>query len=169
VELDAELAPLEMPRDVFHELCEHARNAHPEECCGLIFGTPDRRFARVVRCRNEMNQRHAEDSERYPRDNRTGFWMSQIDYGKALEKYELFGERVTAVYHSHVDCGVYLSEHDLDYAEPGVFPDADQIVISVRSETVGGREEGRFEDAGIFRRERVGSPLIGRRLVAGTP
>jgi len=95
--------------------------------------------------------------------------MSQADYLAAVEKYERLGERVTAVYHSHVDCGVYLSEHDLDYAEPGVFPDADHIVISVRTETVGGRQEGGFVGAGIFRRERVGSPLIGCRLVAGTP
>jgi hypothetical protein len=68
-----------------------------------------------------------------------------------------------------VDADVYLSERDLEYAEPGAFPDADHIVISVRTEIVGGREEGRFQAAGIFQRERVGSPLIGRRLVPGTP
>jgi proteasome lid subunit RPN8/RPN11 len=168
VEIDANLVPLEMPGGVFDDLCKHAREAHPEECCGLIFGTVEQRFARAVLCRNEMTQRHGEDPVRFPRDNRTGFWMSQADYGRALA--EAGGdERVTAVYHSHVDFGVYLSEHDLDYAEPGVFPDADQIVISVRTEAVGGETQGRIVGAGIFRRERVGSPLIGRRLVAGTP
>jgi proteasome lid subunit RPN8/RPN11 len=116
-----------------------------------------------------MTRLHQGDPVRFPRDNRTGFWMSQTDYQKAVEKYEPIGERVTAVYHSHVDCGVYLSETDLEYADPGAFPDADHIVISVRGETVGGQTEGRVDDAGIFRRERVGSPLIGRRLVGGTP
>ena len=164
VELDAELTPLEMPGGVFHELCEHARTTCPEECCGLIFGTAQQRFARAVRCRNEATLHYGD-----PRANHTRFWMSQVDLQQALEKWEALGEHVTAVYHSHVDCGVYLSESDLDYADPGAFPAADHVVISVRKETVGGREEGRFEAAGIFQRERVGSPLIGRPLVAGTP
>jgi proteasome lid subunit RPN8/RPN11 len=164
VELDAALTPLEMPGGVFHELCEHARTTCPEECCGLIFGTAEQRFARAVRCRNEATLHHADREA-----NLTRFWMSQADLQDALETYEPLGERVTAIYHSHIDTGVYLSERDLEHAEPGFFPDADHIVISVRKEAVGGRDEGRFEAAGIFQRERVGSPLIGRRLVAGTP
>jgi proteasome lid subunit RPN8/RPN11 len=157
VDLDAELTPLEMPGGVFHELCKHARETYPHECCGLIFGTAGERYTRAVRCGNVAREQHRK------------FWMSQIDLQDALEKYEPLGERVTAVYHSHVDAGVYLSEHDLEYAEPGAFPNADHIVVSVRRETVGSEMVGEVAGVGIFRRERVGSPLIGRRLVAGTP
>ena len=57
VQLDAKADPVEMPGEVFHELCEHARNACPEECCGLVFGTAHQRYARAVRCRNEATVR----------------------------------------------------------------------------------------------------------------
>ena len=66
-------------------------------------------------------------------------------------------ERVSAVYHSHVGAGAYLSEMDLEYAEHAFFPfpDAHQIVIEVY-----GNEDavGRI---GIFRRDGVGRPFQG--------
>jgi proteasome lid subunit RPN8/RPN11 len=70
---------------------------------------------------------------------------------------------VTAVYHSHVDMGAYLSELDLEYAEHGLFPfpEADQIVVSV--------VDGRVAEDGVavFRRDGQGGSFRGRRLAPG--
>jgi len=46
---------------------------------------------------------------------------------------------VTAVYHSHVGAGAYLSDMDLEFAERerSRFPDADWIVLAVFERSVG--------------------------------
>ncbi|MEE2679469.1 MAG: hypothetical protein VX546_12890, partial [Myxococcota bacterium] len=62
------------------------------------------------------------------------------------------GERVTAVYHSHVGVACYLSDVDLELVELSQFPDAEQVVISVREEHL---------EAGIFRRDGIGQPFVG--------
>jgi proteasome lid subunit RPN8/RPN11 len=157
VDVDQTTEPVEMPPDVLHELYAHAREALPEECCGLVIGGPGARFSRVVRCRNEMSRRHSEDPVRFPRDNRSGFWMSEVDSQRALEEAEAGGQRVTAVYHSHVDVDAYLSELDLEYAEPGVFPDAAQLVIAV--------SEGGVKRVAIFQRAAAGQPFGGHPVV----
>jgi proteasome lid subunit RPN8/RPN11 len=69
----------------------------------------------VVRCRNEATPRHLKDPEIQPRDGREAFVMNEHDYASAEKFAEARGERVTAVYHSHVGAGAYLSETDLDY------------------------------------------------------
>jgi proteasome lid subunit RPN8/RPN11 len=116
VEIDHSQAPVRMPAQILHELCQHALETLPEECCGLLVGNSLERYRRVVRCRNEMTARHQA------------------------------GELVTAVYHSHVGAGAYLSEMDLAYAENRFFPfpKADQIVLPVYDRTV--------RDAAVFRR-----------------
>jgi proteasome lid subunit RPN8/RPN11 len=70
--------------------------------------------------------------------------MSEHDYLKAVQEAEAAGARVTAVYHSHVGAGAYLSPMDLEFAEQPLFPfpEADQIVIPVYDRTV--RELGAF-------------------------
>jgi proteasome lid subunit RPN8/RPN11 len=159
VEVEQTAEPVEMPPRVLHELYAHAREALPEECCGLVLGGAGERFSRVVRCRNEMSRRHHESPERFPRDNRNGFWMSEVDTQRALEEAESHGEQVTAVYHSHVDVDAYLSEMDLEYAEPGVFPEAAQVVIAV--------SEGGVKRVALFERDRVGCGFRGRPVVSG--
>ena len=60
------------------------------------------------------------------------------------------GERVTCVYHSHVEAGAYFSEMDQDFAGQPLFPfpDADHLVVSV----VGAK----IVDQAIFRRAAAG-------------
>jgi proteasome lid subunit RPN8/RPN11 len=159
VEVDQTAEPVAMPPRVLHELYAHAREALPEECCGLVLGGVGERFGRVVRCRNEMSRRHHESPQRFPRDNRNGFWMSEVDTQRALEDAERHGEWVTAVYHSHVDVDAYLSELDLEYAEPGVFPEAAQVVIAV--------SEGGVKRVALFERDGVGRAFRGRPVVSG--
>jgi len=158
VDVDQTAEAVAMSPEVLHELYAHALDAQPEECCGLVLGSDARRFGKVVRCRNEMNLRHTEDPQRYPRDNRSGFWMSEADAQRALEGADANGLRVTAIYHSHVDVDAYLSELDLEYAEPGPYPDAAQLVIAV--------SEGGVKRVAIFERESVGQPFRGHPVAS---
>ncbi len=158
VEVDETIPEAEIAPRILNELSAHARETLPEECCGLIFGDDRDRFRRVVRCRNVMNQRHHEDPVSYPRDAREAYFMSPEDYQQALKDAELAGERVMAVFHSHVDSGAYLSEMDLEYAEHVGFPfaGADQIVIAVF--------EGKVRSLALFRRNEPGKGFEGRRI-----
>lgn len=158
VDVDEAAESVAMSPEVLHELYAHARETLPEECCGLVLGDDDTRFRRAVRCRNEMSRRHHEDPIRFPRDNRSGFWMSEGDTQRVLEEAEATRERVTAVYHSHVDVDAYLSEMDLEYADPGVFPGAAQIVIAV--------SEGQVKRVALFQRTHPGGAFLGHPVVS---
>ncbi len=170
VEVESSLPPVVLPARIVSELLGHARETLPEECCGLIVGTAVHRYRHLVRCRNEMTQRHRADPVGHPLDGRAAFWMNEADYMHTREEAEAAGERVTAVYHSHVGTGVYLSEMDLDYARHAFFPfpDADQIVVAVPSPDAGHvtmrLEEGCVQGIGIFLWDAPGAAFRGRRV-----
>jgi proteasome lid subunit RPN8/RPN11 len=161
VEVDEAIPEAEIAPPVLLELSAHARETLPEECCGLVLGDDREPFGRVFRCRNVMTARHHEDPLTHPRDARQAYFMSPEDYLLAQKEADLAGERVTAVYHSHVDSGAYLSEMDLEYAEHKgfPFPNADQIVIAV--------SEGKVHSLALFQREEPGKGFNGRRIAWG--
>ena len=163
VDVDETHSPVAISGRILNELFAHALETLPEECCGLMVGDEREPFRRLVRCRNDMTQRHRSDPDRYPHDACEAFYMNEADYQRALEQAEDAGEGVTAVYHSHVGSGTYLSEMDLEYAEGGFFPfrEADQIVLSVF--------ERRVTGVGIFQRVAIGGPFMGRRLESAGP
>ncbi|MAI77867.1 MAG: hypothetical protein CL917_02900 [Deltaproteobacteria bacterium] len=133
-----------VPGTVLHEMCSHALDAVPEECCGLITGSPEAPFGRVSRITNVMNKMHLNNPNQYPRDARVGYYMAEVEYLSALSQAEARGESVTGVYHSHVDAGAYLSGEDLAYAENPLFPfpGAFQIVLGVTA--------GRIKEVAYF-------------------
>jgi proteasome lid subunit RPN8/RPN11 len=160
IEVDPDAPPLLVPAAVLNELFAHAREAEPEECCGLVTGTTDAPFLHVIRCRNDMTRHHQLDPVAYPRDGRQGFYMNEQDYLRAEDEAQARGERITAVYHSHVEAGAYFSEMDQDFAgEPLYpFPDADHFVVSV----VGGK----VVDHAVFRRDAATGVFAGRCVMA---
>lgn len=133
IEVDAAAPPLPIAGHILEELERHAVEAYPEECCGLIIGDEVTRYRRAYRCGNEMTARHQRDPVAYPRDGRAAYYMNEQDYMRALKEARADGRDVTAVYHSHVGAGAYLSEMDLEYAQSELFPfpQADQIVLAV--------------------------------------
>jgi adenylyltransferase/sulfurtransferase len=157
-DVDETLESAVMPGRILNELYTHALETQPEECCGLIIGDGAVRYQRLVRCRNDMTQRHQKDPAAFPRDGREAFYMNELDYMHAQEKAESDGLEVTAVYHSHVGSAVYLSEMDLEYAESGLFPfpEAEHIVVSV--------SEGKVRGLGVFRRDDTGGSFRGRSV-----
>ncbi len=161
IELDTSLAPVTISGRVLNELCAHARETQPEECCGLIAGNDEELYRSMYRCRNEMTLCHRKDPAQYPRDGKKAFLMNQVDYLTALQEAEKVGEEVQAVYHSHVGAGVYFSEMDQEFAEHELFPfpDVAHIVIAVW--------DGPAAQFGIFDRRVDSEGFVGRRLVAG--
>ena len=129
---------MRIPATVLHEMMKHALETGPEECCGLIVGDEREPFRHVHRCHNEMTAKHNKDPQEFPRDNHSAFYMSDGDIAAVQREAERSGMTVTAVYHSHVGAGAYLSEMDLEFAEQerSRFPDADWIVLAVFERSV---------------------------------
>ncbi len=163
VDLTAELESRPIPNDILHEICQHALDVAPEECCGLLLGDDEGWARRVVRITNVMTKMHAGDPEAFPRDARHAYYMSEVEYLKAVQEAEERAERVTAVYHSHFGQGCYLSPDDVAFATHPLFPfpDAAQIVVSLL--------DGEVKQAGVFERRpgaASGSGFVGRTLEA---
>jgi [CysO sulfur-carrier protein]-S-L-cysteine hydrolase len=161
IELDPDLAPSTISSEVLHEICRHALDVAPEECCGLVLGNPETTFLRSVRISNVMTKKHLEDPMAFPRDAFHAYYMSEIEYQRIIEEAEASSEHVCAIYHSHVEQGCYLSKDDLAFAVHPLFPfpEASQIVVSILAE--------RIDEVGIFERAEDGpSQFIGRRLEA---
>ena len=112
----------------------HAREAYPEEACGLLVG--DRGGDGVDearRCENLQNALHAEDPEANPRDARRAYSLGAKDLF-FLDRSQRTERPARVVYHSHVEVGAYFSAKDRDDAllfdEPR-FP-VDYLVVDVR-------------------------------------
>lgn len=158
---DPSLEPVAMPVPILNEIYAHARETLPEECCGLVIGDGREPHREVIRCRNDMTRLHQRDATTYPRDGRQGFFMNENDYIAAEREAAARSERVTVVYHSHVDCGAYFSAMDQDFAARPLypFPDADHLVVGIAGGTV--KEQGLFRldrDQSRFR----GFPVVSR-------
>jgi len=139
------------------ELCAHALEAQPEECCGLLTGNGAQRFTRVHRCQNVMTALHRENPAQFPRDGRQAYYMNEADYLRTQQEAEAAGQGVTAVYHSHVGAGLHFSSMDQLYARQALFPfpEAAQIVLSVWDRVV---------EAGVFEPTAEGRGFRGRPL-----
>ncbi|MCH2185534.1 Mov34/MPN/PAD-1 family protein [Myxococcota bacterium] len=149
IELNRDLDPVPLPASVMSEICRHALDTAPEECCGLVVGSIHQRFEKPCRITNVMTKMHLSDPVSFPRDARQAYYMTEVEYLRAQQEAEGAGRFVSAVYHSHVDAGAYLSNEDLAYAEHPLFPfpGAAQIVISVLG--------GRVKEAAIFEMDPV--------------
>jgi [CysO sulfur-carrier protein]-S-L-cysteine hydrolase len=103
-----------IPRAIYEELLEHAREDAPNECCGLI-GGEDGVAKTVYRARN------AEASPlRYNLDPQDQFRiMSEMDES---------GEELAAIYHSHIASPAYPSQTDINLA---AYPDALYLIVSL--------------------------------------
>ena len=161
IDVNRTLPPVLMPARLLNALCEHARETHPEECCGLLTGRASGCFEAAHRCRNEMTRLHQRDPRAHPRSGETAFHMNEADVVRVAGEAEGKHWLVTAVYHSHADAGPYFSELDQEFArQPGFpFPHAQHVVISVL--------EGLVGEAAVFRRIEEAPGFEGRVLLGG--
>ncbi len=120
-----------------NEICAHAKQEFPNECCGVILHTETQEFVRP--CRNIQNEMHQDDPKTYPRDARTAYLMHPDDLIAIHKEAETEQKPIKAFYHSHPNHEAYFSEKDKSDAiiwdEPA-YPGVAYLVISIYENTV---------------------------------
>lgn len=136
------MTTINLPRPVWNKIEVHAREAYPEECCGVVIqreGTLE-----VVPVTNIQNTLHARDPVTFPRTARTAYSMNYEEVAPLLEAAYAGSLRLIAFYHSHPDHDAYFSAEDRAAAEAWLddpnYAAAKQIVVSVRNGTVVGAQ-----------------------------
>jgi proteasome lid subunit RPN8/RPN11 len=105
---------MRIPRSLYEQMLEQAREEAPNECCGLIGGN-DGEARTVYRARN------AEASPlRYNLDPQDQF--------RIMREMEEGGEELAAIYHSHTKSPAYPSQTDINLA---AYPDALYLILSL--------------------------------------
>jgi proteasome lid subunit RPN8/RPN11 len=118
-------APLVIQRLALAEIFAHAREAAPDECCGVVVerGGHDE----VWRMRNVQDDLHAHDPVMHPRTARTAYALGRQD----IERLDAAAPKV--IYHSHTKNGAYFSGEDRARAmfmdEP-MYPGVAYLVVS---------------------------------------
>ena len=124
---------IEVHKNAWSSIEEHALEDYPDECCGLL--TLDKEGRPTVhRCENIQDKLHAQDPETHPRTAKTAYRMNDLQVANILRETEEAGGRLAAIYHSHIDCDAYFSEEDQNaaqfFGEPA-YPGVTYLVISV--------------------------------------
>lgn len=149
---------LKISKSTLEGLHAHARDAYPNECCGMVVERAG--HEEVVRVSNIQDELHANDPEQFPRTAEIAYTMGReaAPVLLAAERGELV---LRAIYHSHPEHDAYFSAEDRKQAlggwdEPN-YPQAGQIVISVRQREVGATKAFVWDDKV---RDYVDVPLI---------
>ena len=105
---------MRIPRDLYEQIIEHAREEAPNECCGML-ASRDGRVVRVYRARNA-----AASPLRYEIDGADQYRI-QMDIDAAdLE--------LGAIYHSHTRTDPYPSQTDINLA---FYPEALYVIVGL--------------------------------------
>ena len=132
------MQPLRIGRDVLDAVLAHARETHPEECCGALVRKAGRLEA--WRLQNVQNELHRRDPAANPRTAVTAYALGVADVER------LDGARagdpavgtLEAIYHSHTKVGAYFSGEDRARAMFGdepLYPEIAWLVVSDSRET----------------------------------
>ena len=105
---------MRIPKRIYEELVEHAREEAPNECCGLIGGV-NGEAKTLYRARN---------SEASP----LRYNLDPQDQFQIMTKMEERGEELSAIYHSHTASPAYPSQTDINLAS---YPDALYLIVSL--------------------------------------
>ncbi len=128
-------ARVEVRRAVLDHLVAHARAEAPNECCGMLIGTPQR-IERAVRARNTLS-------------SPTRYQIDPGDQIAAMRAARERGEAIVGFYHSHPASSPAPSAADrAEAAYPGhcyliVFPGSSAAAPEIRG--------FRLHDSGTFR------------------
>lgn len=107
---------LELPKALAEAMLTHAREEHPNECCGLLAGRGTR-VERLYRGRNV---------DRSP-------YTYQLDPQEQLQFFrdmDAAGLELVGIYHSHTQSAAYPSRTDVARA---FYPDAVYIIVGLRN------------------------------------
>ena len=141
------------------EVADHAREAYPAECCGLILRRDGEEAVR--RIRNIQDELRARDPARYPRPARIAYYMDGKELLSVLNEVDRDGWSVAAFYHSHPDHAAYFSQEDKARAifdgDP-IYPGTAYVVVAL--DPAGVREVKAFR-WDVAAREFVEAPIAG--------
>jgi proteasome lid subunit RPN8/RPN11 len=101
---------IEIEKQPWQQMVEHARSTYPNECCGAMLGSVNDGQKRVVAAMPLENASAGSQRQRYelrPED------LLKADREARRQQLDLVG-----IYHSHPDCGAYFSETDLKNSCP---------------------------------------------------
>lgn len=148
---------LRLDTQTIEEVTRHAREAYPNECCGVVLRRADGTQL-VIRIRNIQDEMHERDPHRYPRTARIAYAGHPADLKVALDLAEEPGNSLAALYHSHPDHDAYFSDEDVAQATPfgePSYPEALQVVVSIHGGEVRAIKLFRWDsDSGSFEETR---------------
>ena len=122
---------LTLARGALESMLAHARETHPEECCGAVLVEGGRDVVR--RFTNIQGRLHREDLASKPRDARTAYAPEPREIFAAIRDDEAPGASLKAVYHSHAVHGAYFSGEyraRAMFGDDPAYPEVAYIVVS---------------------------------------
>ena len=108
---------VQIPKEIYRRMIDHARRESPLECCGVLSGR-DRSVERAFELQN---------AEKSP----TRYSMSPSDQLRVFEEMEKESLEMIAIYHSHTHTIPFPSETDVKLA---FYPDISSVIISLKDE-----------------------------------
>lgn len=108
---------IRIPKSIYEDIVEHARNEAPLECCGILAGK-DGTVQRAFELRNE---------EQSP----VRYLMSPQEQLKVFEEMEKEKMEMVGIYHSHTHTDPYPSETDIQMA---FYPEVLTVIVSLKEE-----------------------------------
>jgi proteasome lid subunit RPN8/RPN11 len=108
---------MQIPKEIYQRMIDHARRESPLECCGILGGR-DKTVERAFELQN---------AEKSP----TRYSMSPSEQVRVFEEMEKESLEMIAVYHSHTHTIPFPSETDVKLA---FYPDISSVIISLKDE-----------------------------------
>jgi proteasome lid subunit RPN8/RPN11 len=108
---------MQIPKEIYQRMIEHAKRESPLECCGILSGkdgTVERAF-------------ELQNAERSP----ARYSISPLEQLKVFEEMEKRSLEMIAIYHSHTHTIPFPSETDVKLA---FYPDISSVIISLKDE-----------------------------------
>ena len=99
------------------EIIEHAREDAPNECCGLVGGTPD----------EAQSIHRAENAEASP----FRYSIAPREQLELMNRIDADGQEVAGIYHSHTRTPAYPSQTDINLASG--WPEAVYFIVSLEN------------------------------------
>jgi proteasome lid subunit RPN8/RPN11 len=139
--------PVPIPDSFLSKILDHAEREYPRECCGMILSRNQNsfQFTRLVFCRNVQDRCHEEEPKRFPETSEKAYWVDPRQLLLLQKEMRCQGEKVSIIYHSHIDGPALFSTEDFNGACPGgrpVDPEIRHLIVAVRF--------GRFSEACLF-------------------
>jgi proteasome lid subunit RPN8/RPN11 len=121
---------IEITKEAWQTMVEHAEAIYPNECCGAMLGTTvdgKKSVTRAIKLRNSFSGSQEARYELKPED------LLEADRAAREQKLDVIG-----IFHSHPDCDAYFSETDLKNSCPWY----SFVVLSIKG--------GKFDHANSF-------------------